>query len=158
MTDPSENKACVVSVMEREDLPRVLEVERASYPDPWPLQAFVSELDNRISTALVAREGDQIVAHLIYWKVADELSVLNVAVHPSHRRRRLAEHLMRIALEDGITNGIRLYLLEVRASNLAARALYEKLGFRARGVRKRYYDDNGEDAVLMDLEVGSTGR
>ena len=157
MTDLQEHNAFASGPMARGDLEAVLEVERASYPDPWPLQAFLSELDNPIATALVVRDGDRVVAHLIYWKVADELSILNITVHPSYRRRGLAEHLLGLALEDGRSSGIRLYLLEVRASNAAAMALYEKLGFTARSIRKRYYDDNGEDAVLMELEVDATG-
>lgn len=137
--------------MRSEDLPAVSSLESSAYAHPWPEATFRDELANPWSTCVVLRDGDRIVAHLVTWSVADELTIMNVAVDPTRRRQGLAERLLLDALATARSAGLRVALLEVRASNTAARALYEKLGFRVSGVRRRYYESNGEDAVLMEL-------
>lgn len=139
--------------MRPEDLPAVAALEAAAYEHPWPEESFREELSTPCSTSVVLRDGDRVVAHLVTWVVADELTIMNVAVHPTHRRRGLAERLVLDALATARGAGVRVALLEVRASNVAARALYEKLGFRVTGVRRGYYANNGEDALLMERDV-----
>jgi len=138
------------------DLDAVMAIESLSFPTPWPRQAWSDELDRPWARVEVLREAasGRVVAFCNYWLVADELQILNVAVHPDERRHGHASHLLRHILSEANRNRIRLVSLEVRASNQAAQALYGKFAFREVGLRPKYYPDNGEDAVLMDLELG----
>jgi ribosomal-protein-alanine N-acetyltransferase len=95
------------------------------------------------------------VAFCNYWHVADELHILNVAVHPDERRRGHAARLLRHILDEAKQEKVRVVSLEVRVSNHAAAALYQRFGFRAVGVRPKYYANDGEDALLMDLEMSA---
>jgi ribosomal-protein-alanine N-acetyltransferase len=109
----------------------------------------------------VAREapGGEAVALLLVWAVADELQVINVATHPDFRRRGAARALLLDALLCAVRDGVRLVLLEVRRSNLAAIRLYRSLGFTVLAIRERYYSDDAEDAVEMMLAIDpKTGR
>jgi len=138
-----------------DDLPAIEEIERLSFPTPWARQAFLDELDRpwaRLELLRHAATG-RVVAFCNYWLVADELHILNVAVRPSERRRGLAERLLHHMLDEARRAEARVLSLEVRVSNLPAASLYRKLGFREVGIRPRYYADNGEDALLMDLEL-----
>ncbi len=139
------------------DLDAVEEIERLSFPAPWTRQAFAEELVRpwaRLEVLRHVRSG-RAIAFSSYWMVADELHILNVAVHPSERRRGHAARLLGHLLAEAERAQVRVLSLEVRISNHAAVALYRKLGFREVGVRPRYYADNGEDALLMDLELGA---
>jgi ribosomal-protein-alanine N-acetyltransferase len=97
--------------------------------------------------------GGGVIGFCNYWLVADELHILNVAVHPDERRNGHAARLLQHILDEASRNKTRVVSLEVRVSNLAAQALYRKFGFRKVGTRPRYYADNGEDALLMDREL-----
>jgi len=139
----------------QDDLDAVAEIERLSFPAPWAGPAFALELARpwaRLDLLRHAGTG-RVVAFSSYWVVADELHILNVAVHPSERRRGHAARLLRHILDEARRAQVRVLSLELRASNDAAAALYRKLGFRQVGVRPRYYANNGEDALLMDLEL-----
>jgi len=138
------------------DLDAVMAIESLSFPTPWPRQAWSDELDRPWARVEVLREAasGRVVAFCNYWLVADELQILNVAVHPDERRSGHASRLLHHLLSEAKRHRIRLVQLEVRASNRAAQALYRKFAFQEVGVRPRYYADNGEDAVLMDLELG----
>ena len=139
------------------DLDAVLAIEQLSFPTPWARQAFSEELARPWARLEVLRrvETGDVVAFCNYWLVADELNILNVAVHPDERRRGHAARLLEHILSEANRYKARVVLLEVRLSNYAARALYRKLGFREVGTRPRYYADNGEDALLMDRELSS---
>jgi ribosomal-protein-alanine N-acetyltransferase len=134
------------------DLETVLAIERLSFPRPWERQAFSDELARPWARLEVLRRvaTGGVVAFCNYWLVADELHILNVAVHPDERRRGHAAHLLEHMLSEASRSKTRLVSLEVRLSNHAAQALYRKFGFREVGTRPRYYADNGEDALLMD--------
>lgn len=140
------------------DLPQVVAVERRTFSAPWSLSMFVLELSKPDGICLVARlrqpEGEAgelgpetIVGYLICSRYDSVWHVMNVAVDPAHRRRRIASALLR-ALLDLIAPADHL-TLEVRISNVGAIALYETFGFLGAGVRGRYYADNGEDALIM---------
>jgi ribosomal-protein-alanine N-acetyltransferase len=135
------------------DLAAVQHIERASFTTPWPPQAYRQELEaNRLAHYLVAELADEIVAYGGVWLMVDEAHVTTFAVHPAYRRRRIGERLLLALLDIAVDRRAREATLEVRLSNLAARRLYEKYGFRPVGIRPRYYSDNGEDALIMTTE------
>ncbi len=135
------------------DLADVQRIERASFTTPWPPQAYRQELEtNRLAQYLVAQIGDEIVAYGGIWLMVDEAHVTTFAVHPRYRRRRIGERLLLALLDLSLDRHAHEATLEVRLSNLAARRLYEKYGFRPVGIRPRYYTDNGEDALIMTTE------
>jgi len=143
------------------DLPAVQLIERASFATPWPPHAYRQELEaNRLAHYLVATLGGEVVAYGGIWLMVDEAHVTTFAVHPRYRRRRIGERLLLSLLDLSVDRHAREATLEVRLSNLAARRLYEKYGFRPVGIRPRYYSDNGEDALIMTTEplAGATMR
>ena len=131
------------------DLTRVVAIERRAFPAPWSLPMFLMELSRSGGISLAAEEDDDdVVGYLICSRFDEDWHVMNVAV-AGHRRRRGVARLLMITLLERIDDpGARL-TLEVRVSNAAARALYEGLGFLGAGIRRRYYADNGEDALVM---------
>lgn len=131
------------------DLPAVLSIERRSFPAPWSLAMFVLEVSKPSGVCLAAIAGDEIVGYLVCSRYADVFHLMNVAVDPDLRRRGVAVRMIERMLEEGGRD--ERYTLEVRVSNHAAIAMYEQLGFRRAGRRRRYYGDNGEDAMIMWL-------
>lgn len=139
--------------MTLDDIPQVHEIERVSFPVPWPTYAFRQELEaNRMAHYLVARMGEGVVAYGGIWLMVDEAHVTSFAVHPDHRRAGIGGRLMLDLMALAVHMGARVATLEVRLSNEAARLLYGRFGFRPVGVRPRYYSDNGEDALIMTTE------
>lgn len=135
--------------MNPEDLPAVLEIERRSMTLPWSERAYRAELRAPYSRPWVAEAEGRLVGVLVLWKIADEAHIATLAVHPDFRRRGIAAEMLRFALDEAEKEGAATALLEVRAGNEAAQALYRRFGFQVVGVRKNYYEDNGEDAWLM---------
>ncbi len=142
-----------VERMRPEDIPAVHAIESASFPTPWPPYAFRGELEsNRMAHYLVVRAGDRVVAYAGIWIMVDEAHVTTFAVLPAYRRRGLAGRLLCDLMDLAADLGATVVTLEVRLSNVAARRLYQRFGFRPVGVRPRYYSDNGEDALIMTTE------
>ena len=140
----------VIEPMRLDDLPGVHAIEQASFTTPWPPQAYRNELEsNRLAHLLVARAGDAIAAYGGMWLMVDEAHITTFAVHPAWRRQRIGERLLLAFLDIATDQGAHEATLEVRLSNLAARKLYEKYGFRPVGLRPRYYTDDHEDALIM---------
>jgi ribosomal-protein-alanine N-acetyltransferase len=136
--------------MALEDVPAVLDIERASFSTPWPPEAFHQELrHNRLARYVVARQGGAVVGYAGVWLMVDEAHITTFAVHPHSRRQGVGRRLLLavIALSDDL--GATRMTLEVRVSNLAAQALYGAHGFAIAGRRERYYTDDGEDAYIM---------
>jgi ribosomal-protein-alanine N-acetyltransferase len=132
------------------DLPNVLAIERRSFDTPWSLAMFVLELSKPSGVCLAAADGDELAGYLVCSRYADVWHLMNVAVDPGRRRAGIASSLIgRLFHEVG--PGARL-TLEVRTSNTGAIAMYEGFGFRSAGHRRRYYQDNGEDALIMWLD------
>ena len=129
------------------DLPQVVAIERRAFPTPWSLAMFVLELSKPAGVCLAAFEDEEMVGYLICSRYDVVWHVMNVSVDPAQRRRGVASRLLS-ALLARVGEDARL-TLEVRTSNGGALALYERFGFRSAGVRPRYYQDNGEDAVIM---------
>ena len=137
-----------VSSADPADLPGIASLAAASLPQPWPARFFEEELRLAEARLWVAKERARSIGFLVARRVVDEVHVLSVAVDPAQRRRGVARALMDALLRDETASGARSALLEVRVSNLAARAFYARTGFVAVGRRPRYYA-NGEDALLM---------
>jgi [ribosomal protein S18]-alanine N-acetyltransferase len=133
------------------DLSAIDEIERRSYPTPWSRSMFASELAKPSSVCLGAfdSETERLVGYLIISRYVDAWHVMNIAVSPEYRNRGIATRLMERLFELTGGSGRRGYTLEVRVSNEDAIRLYERLGFRPRGVRRGYYTDNREDALIM---------
>ena len=142
-----------------DDLEKIEEIERRSYPTPWSRSMFAGELAKPTSLCLGAfeAEGEEgaLVGYLIVSRYVDAWHVMNVAVDPAHRGRGAATMLLERIFELTADDAQRGYTLEVRVSNAAAIALYERLGFTERGLRRGYYTDNREDALIMWKDAGS---
>ena len=131
------------------DLPQVVAIERRSFPTPWSLAMFVLELSKPSGICLAALDEDgELCGYLVCSRYDTVWHVMNVSVAPERRRRRIATQLME-ALLARIGDPDAQLTLEVRRSNEAAMRLYEGFGFKSAGVRRRYYQDNGEDALIM---------
>jgi [ribosomal protein S18]-alanine N-acetyltransferase len=136
--------------MRMDDVARVIEIEQASFPTPWPRDAYAHELrENRLACYLVARMMHQVVGYTGMWIILDEAHVTTIAVAPEHRRRRIGERLLVALLDEAMRRGARWVTLEVRKTNAGAQTLYRKYGFKEIGVRRGYYSDNREDAIVM---------
>lgn len=146
--------------LEMRDLDRIEEIERESYPTPWSRSMFAGELAKPSSICLGAfdTERDVLVGYLIISRYVDAWHVMNVAVEPSQRRRGIAQNLLERLFEQTANDSRRGYTLEVRISNENAIRLYERLGFQARGLRRGYYTDNREDALIMWKDPLPTGQ
>ncbi len=140
----------VLVPMTVEDLDQVMAVEHTSFITPWSRAAFIGELtQNVFANYLVAKAGEQVVGYGGVWIVLDEAHVTNVAVHEAHRGQKIGERLMLALIQTARSKGARRMTLEVRSTNSVAQNLYQKLGFVARGVRRSYYSDTQEDAIVM---------
>jgi ribosomal-protein-alanine N-acetyltransferase len=142
--------------MDAKDLPEVLAIERASFPNPWHEITFRGELLNEgVSFPIVAVHWVQksVIGYIIYWKIKDEIQINNIAVHPDFRHQGVGEAMMRALLEKAREEGVVFISLEVRSSNKAARKLYAKLGFNFLGIRKDYYINPPEDALVLGLNI-----
>jgi len=135
------------------DLPVIQAIERASFSTPWPSYAYRAELEsNRLARYLVVRVEEEVVGYAGMWLMVDEAHITTFAIHPRWRRQRIGERLLVAMLEVALQTNAREATLEVRLSNLGARRLYEKYGFRPVGIRPRYYSDDREDALIMTTE------
>jgi ribosomal-protein-alanine N-acetyltransferase len=140
----------VVGPMRLEDVPSVHAIERLSFRTPWPAYAFEQELrGNRLARYVVARAGDQVVGFAGIWLMVDEAHVTTFAVHPDWRRQSIGRQVLLNLAELSTAIGAARLTLEVRASNVAAQALYRSFGFDVVGRRTAYYTDDGEDALIM---------
>ena len=142
------------------DLDDVLAIEQESFSEPWTRGMFEAELlgnpFGRFLGAFCHSEmppAKRLLGYICYWVVFEELRLMNLAVQPDHRRQGIASHLVRHAVEEGITQGTIRALLEVRAGNRLAQKLYQTLGFQQYGRRRSYYTNPDEDAILMQLQL-----
>ena len=136
--------------LDQADLDTVEAIERASYPTPWSRSMFAAELRKPSALALGAYlESGELAGYAFVSRYVDAWHVMNVAVDPQHRRRGIATELLERLFEVTANDQRRGYTLEVRVSNADAIRLYERLGFQSRGIRRGYYTDNREDALIM---------
>ena len=146
--------------LQLKDLAEIERIERESYATPWSRSMFAGELSKASSVCLGALDGDEeaLVGYLIVSRYVDAWHVMNIAVDPARRRAGVAIAMLERLFELTVGDGRRGYTLEVRVSNAGAIKLYEEVGFRARGVRRGYYTDNREDALIMWREPNSNER
>ena len=131
---------------------QIAQIEKLCFSDPWSEKSVASELNNRLSLWLVALDGDTVAGYVGSQSVLDEADMMNIAVHPDYRRQGIGRDLV-LALADALKEkGIRGLMLEVRASNAPAIALYEQLGFRQVGMRPNYYRNPKENALILRKE------
>lgn len=135
------------------DLTEVMLIEKHSFSSPWSLGFFKDELAASYARSLLALIDQKIVGYVIYWKLPKELDIHNIAVHPNWRRLGVARSLLSLIVEEAKRDKFNRVTLEVRISNIPAQNLYQSLGFVAQGVRKGYYSNDGEDAVVMVLDL-----
>ena len=164
----------IIRRMQAEDLAVVSQIDGLSFNLPWPPDAFEIELNNPISRCWVAEvestdkfgmndlPGDshglvpgsvRCIGMLVIWRVLDEAHIATIAVHPDFRGQGVGKQLMQTCMQSAYAEGARIYHLEVRAGNQAAQKMYLDLGFEIVGRRPRYYHENGEDALLMTLDL-----
>jgi ribosomal-protein-alanine N-acetyltransferase len=145
--------------LELGDLDEIERIEQASYPTPWSRSMFASELAKPSSLSLGAvDDAGLLVGYLVLSRYVDAWHVMNVAVAPERRREGIASALLRALLEATRDDARRGYTLEVRVSNVGAINLYERFGFRPKGVRRGYYTDNREDALIMWRDADPDGK
>ena len=155
----SENDAVQVAIdlMAARDLPEILFIEKEAFASPWSEGMFRDDLSMAHAQCLVARiiqgKSSMIVGYIIFWIVADEAHLHNLAVKKEFRRQGLARHLMNVMTEISTRIGLKTQTLEVRESNAEAIALYRKCGFVVTGRRPLYYSDTHEDALIMWADV-----
>ena len=148
--EPLDEAAARIDRLAYSDLPEVLAIERRAFGTPWSLAMFVLELSKPGGICLAARRDERLTGYLVCSRYADVWHLMNVAVDPDLRRQGIASLLMRALFAEAGADA--RVTLEVRASNRGAIAMYERFGFRSAGARRRYYQDNGEDATIMWLQ------
>jgi len=136
------------------DLDAVMAIEEASFPTPWSRGMFIEDFPRDFSDTLVAAgTEDEVLGYAVCWILAGESHLLNIAVHPSRRGQGIGRALLSECIRRAARAGASVIFLEVRAGNEAAQRLYRSMGFAFRGIRKGYYTDSGEAAVILDREV-----
>ena len=145
----------LIEQMTSKDIDGVFEVEKNCFEHHWSKDAFKEELNNEVARYLVAKLDGKVVGYVGIWFVMDEGHITNVAVHSDYRGRKIGDKLVQALVELCRENNIVSMTLEVRVSNIVAQNLYKKYGFKLAGIRKEYYSDNKEDAMIMwnDIKV-----
>jgi len=144
----------VTRLMTLNDLDEIMEIERLSFKTPWSRESFESEImENNLAYYLVLEYKGHVVAYGGLWFVIDEGHITNIAVHPVCRGKGWGETLVREMVIFASAKGVKRMTLEVRTKNEPAIKLYEKIGFAGHGIRPGYYQDTGEDALIMWIEI-----
>ncbi|WP_083953312.1 ribosomal protein S18-alanine N-acetyltransferase [Bacillus acidicola] len=137
-----------------EDLAGIMEVEHQSFSLPWTQDAFYNEfVHNQFAEYMVLIHEEKVIGYCGVWIIIDEAHITNIAVSPSFRGKKLGETLLGQVMNYARLKGAKTVTLEVRVSNSVARSLYKKLGFKEGGIRKNYYSDNQEDAIVMWVKL-----
>lgn len=142
-------EAVSIEPMLPSDVEAVARIDRRCYPSPWLTGAYATELGNRSAAYLVARLGSDVVGYGGQWVNGGEAHITTLAVEPAYQRRRVGERLLIALIEEAWCEGASHITLEVRQSNRPAQKLYQKYGFEAVAIRRNYYTDNGENALVM---------
>lgn len=136
------------------DAKQLAELDRRCFSVPWSEQSFLDECKNKLANYFVAKDNDKIIGYAGFWQVADEGGITNIAVDKEYRRKGIAKKLIEEMIKSAKEKDLSLLTLEVRKSNLPAISLYEKYGFKSLGIRKNYYKEPTEDAIIMTLYFG----
>ncbi|QAA31460.1 ribosomal protein S18-alanine N-acetyltransferase [Clostridium manihotivorum] len=138
-----------IEPMELDSIEKVLEISELSFPIPWSRKSFEQELSNVFANYFVAKSNDEVIGYGGMWIIIDEGHITNIAVHPKYRNQGVGDKILSKMIATCNEKKVIAMTLEVRSSNLAAQKLYSKYGFISEGIRKKYYEDNGEDAIIM---------
>lgn len=138
-----------------EDLPAILEIENVSYPRPWSERLFLSEFKNEMGILYGYREEGRLLGYIFSWMLFEDVHINNVAVSPEARGRGIGGRLLQEVIDEACRRGGCRAMLEVRPSNMKALGLYAKFGFKPVSVREGYYEDTGEDALVLIAEIGT---
>lgn len=149
----TEQGPIMVRPMTAEDITAVVEIEKESFATPWTPHAFRLELRNRLAVYRVVEVAGRVAAYGGMWLILDEGHVTNIAVHPDFRGRHLGRKIMEVLMDQARQRGLLRMTLEVRKQNHVAITLYKDLGFLLAGIRPGYYQDTGEDALIMWIEL-----
>ncbi|MBN8210877.1 ribosomal protein S18-alanine N-acetyltransferase [Bacillus sp. NTK071] len=148
------NKTVSFRSMTVEDIEAVMHIEQATFPTPWSRTAFYNEVViNHFATYLLLEVGEDIAGYCGVWVIIDEAHITNIALHPDFRGMKLGEALLKRAIDFAKSRGALKMTLEVRVSNTIAQNLYRKYGFEEGSIRKNYYTDNQEDALVMWVKL-----
>ena len=142
----------IIDLMKEEDIDDILDISSLSFSISWSRNSYIQELTNPIARYLVAKIDNRVVGFIGTWIVLDEAHITNIAMHPNYRKQGIASKLLKEFLDYCKNQGCVAFTLEVRSGNKAAQALYEKYNFKEDGIRKGYYEDNKEDAIIMWLK------
>ena len=138
--------------MEEGDLPYILEIENVSFPNPWREMTFKGEIYNQPISypfVIIYKPQKKVIGYLVFWQIKEQMQINNIAIHPDYRRMGIAEAVLQQVLSEIRMGGTKYVTLEVRPSNIAARTLYNKLGFDILGIKENYYHDPPEPALVM---------
>lgn len=145
--------------MTEEHITQVVAIERTVFTTPWTREMFRQEVRGLFgSRATVAVDGTRVAGYQVAWFIEDEVHLVNIAVAPPYQKRRIGALLLTDLIEEALQTDKVIITLEVRASNLSAQAFYRRFFFRTIGVRKGYYSDNREDAMLMAMDLQTFAR
>jgi len=139
-------------------LNRILEIENLSFSAPWSLNGFLQELENPVSQIWALMSDKVLLGYFCFWAVREEMQLLDLAVHPTHRGQGHGTYLLTKMIDLALLKGISRIWLEVRVSGRAARRLYERFGFAESGRRRNYYTDPPEDAIVMSLGLSGAAH
>ena len=143
-----------IEPMQREHLDDIIRLEEQAYgPHHWSKESFFNEINSELARYYCAfNEDKELLGYCGCWQILEEAHITNIAVSPAHRRNHIGEALLTAIIKSCINAMIKYITLEVRVSNMPAISLYEKYGFKSLGIRKGYYQDNNEDALIMSTE------
>lgn len=140
----------VIRKMDIIDIDEVMEVEKSSFSEPWPKDVFTQEvLKNDYAYYFVAQLNNKVIGYAGMWVVIDDAQITNIAIIPYYRGLKMGEKLFEYVCQQAMRMGVKRLSLEVRVSNIIAQGMYRKFGFVPGGIRKNYYTDNQEDAIVM---------
>lgn len=144
------NKQITFRSMETKDIDEIVHIENECFTTPWSRESFINELtQNKVATYTVLEDDDGVFGYCGVWIIVDEAHITNIALLPKYRGKKLGEALLKKVMDISREKGAKTMTLEVRVTNEIAQSLYRKLGFLNGGIRKNYYADNGEDALVM---------
>lgn len=138
--------------MEEEDIPEILAIEKLSFPNPWKESTFRGEIDNKpisFPCVIVHKTKKEVIGYIIFWRLKEEVHINNIALHPDYRRKGIGEAVLGKVLAQVEREGAKYVTLEVRPSNISGLALYRKLEFKVLGIRRGYYHNPREDAIVL---------
>lgn len=148
------NDSLLFRLMREEDIDQIVHIEKLSFATPWSKESFMNELyKNQFATYVVIEDGEKVIGYCGMWLIVDEAHITNIAILPEYRGKKLGDALLKKVMEMALEMGAISVTLEVRVSNTVAQNLYRKYGFKNGGIRKGYYTDNQEDALVMWVKL-----